>query len=89
MRHKVGPTVLSGNPVLLVADILQDGHARVLRSRGLCVIGWRRVWSIGWEGYDVWSWDQWLHRDMMVEDVPALVRAYHEAGGQGWLRGIR
>ncbi len=76
MRHKVGPTVLSGNPVLSVADIIQDGHARVLRSRGLWVIGWRRVRSIGWQGYDASSWDQWLHRDMMVEDVPAFARAY-------------
>ena len=33
-----------------------------------------------WEGYDA-AWDMWVHRDVLVDDVPHMVTAYHKLGG--------
>ena len=33
-----------------------------------------------WEGYDA-AWDMWVYRDVLVDDVPHMVTAYHKLGG--------
>ena len=40
----------------------------------------RSEYWVPWVGYDA-AWDMWLHRDVLVEDVPAMVVAYHKLEG--------
>ena len=35
---------------------------------------------VQWEGYDS-VWDMWVHRDVLVDDVPHMVVEYHKLGG--------
>jgi hypothetical protein len=40
----------------------------------------RPEYWVQWEGYDA-AWDMWVHRDVLVEDVPLMVTVYHALGG--------
>ena len=40
----------------------------------------RPEYWVQWEGYDA-AWDMWVHRDVLVDDVPHMVTAYHRLGG--------
>ena len=40
----------------------------------------RPEYWVQWEGYDA-AWDMWVHRDVLVEDVPDMLVAYHRLGG--------
>jgi hypothetical protein len=40
----------------------------------------RPEYWVQWEGYDA-AWDMWVHRDVLVDDVPHMVTAYHKLGG--------
>ncbi len=40
----------------------------------------RPEYWVQWEGYDA-AWDMWVHRDVLVEDVPHMVTEYHALGG--------
>ncbi len=40
----------------------------------------RPEYWVQWEGYDA-AWDMWVHRDVLVDDVPHIVTAYHQLGG--------
>jgi hypothetical protein len=35
---------------------------------------------VQWEGYDA-AWDMWVNCDVLVDDVPHMVTAYHKLGG--------
>jgi hypothetical protein len=40
----------------------------------------RPEYWVQWEGYDA-AWDMWVHRDVLVEDVPDMLVTYHRLGG--------
>ncbi len=40
----------------------------------------RPEYWVQWEGYDA-AWDMWVHRDVLVDDVPHMVTVYHKLGG--------
>ncbi len=40
----------------------------------------RSEYWVQWEGYDT-VWDMWVHRDVLVDDVPDMLVTYHKLGG--------
>jgi hypothetical protein len=40
----------------------------------------RPEYWVQWAGYDA-AWDMWVHRDVLLDDVPDMVVVYHKLGG--------